>query len=301
MSKGIVDPDPIERFLDFICERENVRRRRAKGKPPPWTDDPLLRDGRFTNVRREHDRVTQWIAKHWREPHADDPDLWFAMVVARFVNWPDTLAQIGYPVPWRPDHFLQVMAARKAGRQTCYNIAYTIHADNRRDQKYLDVPSYQVAEVFDPLWRARERLRPKEGDTLARWFARLSECHGLGGGFMPAQIIADMKQVEPLKHADDWWTFAVSGPGSRRGLNRIMRRPEKAKWHEADWQRELRALHKEIAPDLVEMGIGQLCAQDLQNCLCEFSKYERKRLGEREFKRRFRPSDDQGDKRGLLF
>jgi hypothetical protein len=34
--------------------------------------------------------------------------------VARFINWPDTLAEIGYPVPWNlnREHFLAVMAVR---------------------------------------------------------------------------------------------------------------------------------------------------------------------------------------------
>ena len=43
------------------------------------------------------DRTTRWIADNWRTPHVDDPDVWFAMVIARFVNWPDTLAALGYP------------------------------------------------------------------------------------------------------------------------------------------------------------------------------------------------------------
>jgi hypothetical protein len=40
------------------------------------------------------------------------------------------------------------------------------------------------------------------------------------------------------------------------------------------------------------MDIGRLCAQDLQNCLCEFAKDERVRLGEGTRKRRFRPTNE---------
>ena len=87
-------------FVQFIRVREAIRLRRAAGAPPPWTDNQILREWSFCNVRREEDRVTRWIAERWRNPHADDPDLWFAMAVARFVNWPDALAEIGYPVPW---------------------------------------------------------------------------------------------------------------------------------------------------------------------------------------------------------
>ena len=80
--------DQVTPLLYFIGERERIRIRRANGEPPPWTDDPILREWSFCNVRREDDRVTRWIAEDWRVPHVDDPDLWFAMVIARFVNWP---------------------------------------------------------------------------------------------------------------------------------------------------------------------------------------------------------------------
>src|SRR5438105_15316412 len=105
------------RLLYWITEREAVRRRREAGEPAPWTDDPILREWSFCNVRREDDRVTRWIASHWRAPHEDDRDLWFAMVVARFVNWPPTLAEIGFPVPWEPDRFITAATSRAARRE----------------------------------------------------------------------------------------------------------------------------------------------------------------------------------------
>src|SRR5215813_2551463 len=92
--------DPVQRLFAFAQERYNIFLRRNAGEKPPWTKDPVLRDYRFCNVYREDDRVTIWIRENWREPHADDPDLWFAMAVARLVNWPDSLAALGYPVPW---------------------------------------------------------------------------------------------------------------------------------------------------------------------------------------------------------
>ena len=89
--------------------------------------------------------MTRWIRVNWREPHADDPDLWFAMVVARFVNWPDTLAEIGYPVPWDHQRFRAVMAAGAARGAKLYGGAYMIHAD----QRYPTTAEYQAAEVFN--------------------------------------------------------------------------------------------------------------------------------------------------------
>jgi hypothetical protein len=293
--------DPLERFLDFIFEREEIRLRRSKGEPGPWTDDPILREWSFTNIRREHDRVTKWIADNWRNPHANDPDLWFAMVVARLVNWPETLAEIGYPVPWDPDHFLAVNADRKRRGAKWESAAYMIHADSRRIGRIDNKARYQVECVFAPLWRDRQKLRPRPGETLAEWHRLLGAYSGIGDGFYSAQIVADMKQVVPLKSAKDWWTFAASGPGSKRGLNRILDRPPESPWREAEWLYELKTLNDAVAPELRKMGIGKLCAQDLQNCLCEFDKYERVRLGEGKPKRRYHPTDIPETKQGTLF
>src|SRR5262249_54347008 len=100
--------------------------RPVAGQPRPWTDDPILAMWSFKNVRREYDYVTTWIREHWREPHADDSDLFFAMAVARLVNWPDTLAALGYPVPWGREHFIATLQARAERGEKVWGDAYNI-------------------------------------------------------------------------------------------------------------------------------------------------------------------------------
>lgn len=121
----------LEPLVQFITEREAIRLRRAAGSPPPWTNDPILREWSFTNIRREDDRVTRWIATNWRRPYCAEVDVWFAMVVARFINWPATLAELAFPLPWNPEYFLSVMAGRKARGEKVYGDAYMIRADNK--------------------------------------------------------------------------------------------------------------------------------------------------------------------------
>jgi hypothetical protein len=277
----MMDTTPL---MFWVEEREAIRVRRASGAPEPWTEDPILGAFRFCNVRREDDRVTRWIAANWREPHADDPDLWFAMAVARLVNWPDTLDEIGYPVPWSPEKFLSVIAAREQRGETRFGSAYNISNGGSTAPKH----QHLVDKVFAPLWVRRKQLRPRTDDSLLSFFARLEQMQGLGS-FMSAQIVADMKYTLPLRSARDWSTFAASGPGSRRGLNRIMGRPVDAPWKEDNWRSALRRLHESIKPELERIGLGDLHAQDLQNCLCETDKMLRAKLGEGKPKRRFTP------------
>ena len=263
-------------LFSFVVERHNIYKRRLQGFSKPWTADPILQQYRFCNVYRELDIVTVWIAENWRMPHCGDPDLWFAMVVARLVNWPDSLAEIGYPVPWRPERFVEALEGRKRRGAKVFTGAYMVRAEPRFNGSKAE---YLAGHVLTPMWQERERLRRIATGTLADAHRMLMNCRDMGS-FMAAQVIADLKYVEPLRNASDWWSWAASGPGSRRGLNRMLSRAVDASWSEDNWLRSLQALHAEISPLLLASRMRRMHAQDLQNCLCEFDKYERVRLGE---------------------
>ena len=109
------------------------------------------------------------------------------------------------------------------------------------------------------------------------------------GSFMAGQIVADTKQAH--SPCSDWWTFAASGPGSMRGLARVMGRPITYQWSEAEWREAIGDLHEKHELEIEAAAGGRLCRQDLQSCLCEVDKYERVRLGEGTPKRRYRPHD----------
>jgi hypothetical protein len=276
-------------LVAFVLEREAIRIKKGAGQPPPWTDDPILQEWSFTNVHREHDRTTIWVRENWREPHADDPDLWFAMAVARFVNWPDTLAEVGFPVPWDPGRFLAIMADRKVRGETVYNGAYRIRPPGKKEKAagFNTTAAYQAARVFTPLWDDRGRLRPQPGWRLEQFHNRLAKHHGLGD-FTVAQVVADIKHVAPLREAADWQDFVAPGPGSQLGLTFLTGIGEVKKNPRGDWLvpywdkypsdfrqlvRKLRDQH--INPALTAAGYESVDAQDAQNCLCEFSKYYR--------------------------
>lgn len=264
----------LDRLVYFITARHNIHVSRVVGLGKPWTDDPILQNYRFCNVYRELDTVSKWVNDNWRAPNADDPDLWFAMAVARWVNWPDTLEQVGYPIPWDPRNFVRVLARRKALKQKVWTGAYMIGTQGNAKDK----PLFIAEDVLSPLWKRREALRPQPGMTLDE-FARPIINTKNQGTFMVGQIVADIKYVGPLLDAPDWMTWAVSGPGSRRGLNRILGRDLRKGWNEKEFLNELNALQDRVNPRLPPTWQA-LHAQDLQNCLCEFDKYERVRLGE---------------------
>jgi hypothetical protein len=93
------------------------------------------------------------------------------------------------------------------------------------------------------------------------------------GSFMKGQIVADLKYVPFMQKAKDWWNWATPGPGSLKGLNIVLDRDMNAPWPKGEWLVQLMRLNDMVTPKLEKAGIGRLHNQDLQNCLCEFSKY----------------------------
>lgn len=263
-------------MLSFIKERHSITLKRAAGKLKPWTKDPILQTYRFCSVYRELDTVTQWIATNWREPHEGDPHLWFAMVVARLFNKPETLEAMDYPVPWQSKSVMKYLQHCRDAGFTTFNGAYIVSTNGIA----MDKIEYVCKRVLDPLWKERKALTLKvgtfKGTTLAAAHADLMAFQGLGS-FMAAQVIADLKYVEPLQSAPDWYSWAASGPGSRRGLNRVLGRAVDAPWKELYWLEELNTLQTWLN---ARWPWDLLHAQDVQNCLCEFDKYMRVKLGE---------------------
>jgi hypothetical protein len=257
----------ITEFLDFVMERERVRLRREAGDSFPWTNDPILAAYSFCNIRRDHDRVTKWIRQNWLNPNSDDDDLWFASVVARNINEPDTLAELNYPVPWEPDNFLLTMSEKSSRGDRLYRSAYMIRVGATDG---LSKAHGLATQMFNPLWERRENYRPLWGDSLDDYHNRLMTSHGLGS-FLAAQVIADIKPYGLLSDAPDYHHWSAPGPGSTQGLNSLNNRDLKAKWKPHHFREEVQAL-QEVINRKLKLD-PPLDAQDCQNALCEWAKY----------------------------
>jgi len=77
-AKTIGFPPTISGFYKFMREREEIRIKRARGCPWPWTEDKLLQCIRVANVKREHDRTGLLVqrllgqqAAAWQAAQAD--------------------------------------------------------------------------------------------------------------------------------------------------------------------------------------------------------------------------------------
>jgi hypothetical protein len=259
----------------FITERDAVRERKEAGLKPPWTADPAIAGYRYCNVRREDDKVTRWIASHWRNQNATHPNLVLAMVLARMVNWPESLEEIGFPYTWDPDRVKMILQLRQSLHKKTWSAAYMITTCGKRMSK----EDYVVGHVCGAV-AMRDWTYASGRTTLAKAHHELTQVDGLGS-FLAAQVIADLKNTprHPLASAPDWHTWSAPGPGSLRGLNWFFYDKPDGPITATKYEVKIQECWAEVKP-LLPAALQDLHMQDFQNCLCEFSKYCRIRLGD---------------------
>lgn len=272
-----------KKLLYWITERHSIYLKRKEGVEYPWTKDPILRDFRFCNVYRELDAVTVWIRENWREPFDEDKDLWFAMVVARLLNQPGSMEEVGFPIPWAPNNFKKKLHRYSAKDNRVFNAAYIVSTNGVA----MDKIDYITDRVLTPMYSRKGFVRPGLGENCQALYEKLMVFDGMGS-FMSAQVVADMKHTSVMAKANDLFTFVASGPGSRRGLNRMVGREINSPWKEHEWRGVVLEVGERVNSD-IPPWMDKIDMQDFQNCLCEFDKYMRAANGEGKPKQRYTP------------
>lgn len=268
-----------ERFFYWIKERTAIRTRRYSGEPKPWTDDAILQSYRFCNVRRMDDKVSAWLYNNWYQPNFDHKNILAAVAIARFINQVESLSYVGFPYKWDIEKIKSRMRKYRddpASPTSIFSAAYMVRGGDAGGEKVSDV----VDRYVNPLVvdNIKDQL---DTEYMEESHAIIQKCYGFGS-FNAGQIVADLRWA--MK--GDWVdkdTWAPVGPGSSRGMQRLLGIDVKA-------SRQSRIVPQEefmeFLTDLMEEGrkrkdlkklpvVKIMEAQDWQNCLCEFDKYER--------------------------
>ena len=260
----------VDGFYNYINERHSIYIRRSIGEAFPWTDDEILQTYSFCNVYRELDKVTVWIRENWKEPYADHPNLPFAMAVARQINWPDTLQEIGFPEHWNPERVKAIMQGRLDRKEKVYTGAYMLTGTlgGTKVEQTID-------KILTPLY---ENPPPMHYHSLQDTWAEYLPYAGFSG-FMAYEVVTDLRHSKYLENAEDIMTWANAGPGAKRGLNRIHGRPLEQTIKPNQLNAEMAEL-LDLASEYGAVYLPTLEMREIEHCLCEYDKYERVRLGE---------------------
>jgi hypothetical protein len=202
---------------------------------------------------------------HWNS--ASDPCWRF--VLGRLINWPDSLAEIvsvGRHGGMSLQQARQALKERQLRGCKVFTSAYVIPAGSVAGVCKIDF-------VFDVVSAVANGCEPPLS-SLADCASSLQHYRGMGL-FLCGQVVADMKNTpsHPLADAPDWFSWSSPGPGSCRGLSWYFTcSPASASSMRSSFQSMAAVARSEVQP-LLHPSVPNICAQDFQNCLCEFSKW----------------------------
>lgn len=295
----------VKHFYDFVTERYKIHIRKDFLKQKaPWTNNPILLQYKFCNIRREHDRQSQYLIKNIStNPCLSIEDkIVNSFYFRAWNNW-DTMKDLGGPWPAKSLYSSQMkeqvrpiyqkLATEDPDRKwwsSAYNQGGTKQAwrypnPNRK----VDKEDYIPLRVF--------HIGPwlKEHNTIEKFlnasdqkvaFEAIKEIQGFAD-FLAYQVFVDLTYIKEFPFSEN--EFVIAGPGCNKGLDYLFddydgMSPEEALF----WLRDNvdHIFSKIIAPNgqywdprelFIDLPEYDRCLNimSLENCMCELAKYIR--------------------------
>lgn len=259
-------------YLNFVSARHQAYVMRREGTLPPWTADPVLQERKFTNVFRFLDYGSQFVIRELLYSEEIQPeDALLRCYLYRYTNRPEPWEAFHnrfgrYPVVGDLKEILPMAwGGYKADGGKIFGGAYRMFVGKENAGKSrLDWILEVAADVFLETRFTRHYFRQETlQDRIAVMQAYIPRCRD----FMSMQIATDMG-YSPW-HVQTENDFVLPGPGCIAGSKFLGKPPAEAiKWG-----------IKNISPNvhlvLADGSTRRPSMMDVQNTLCEFSKYWR--------------------------
>lgn len=257
----------LDTYLEFVEERHRVWELRQLGAPQPWTTDPTLATRKFTNVFRVLDPGSQFVFELALED--DDPaDVLARLFLYRYTNEPMTWRHVRDADGFYPglDEMDELLVAewqryRDAGNRVFSGAYVILPQPNRQGDKIeqaVQLTTRWMDNHGEDFLAARSQVA--RYDILRREYGV--------GPFMAMQILTDWGYT-PQCGEDREDEFVVAGPGAIKGAKAL-----------GLGLNPLATIHRchaliQLGDDVPTVGGRTPSLMDVQNTLCEFSKYVR--------------------------
>lgn len=286
-------------LYNFIKRRYVIHLRKdVLKKDPPWTTDQVLRDFRFTNIRREHDKESKWVIEHiTSNPELSYEDKLLNVILFRLYNKHETAELISMPFKfsetpdWNPEWYRSLFeAALVEGPKRVFFTAAFHTVGMKNTLKKVTGESYAPMRILKFI-----KILINEGlvdDIKActnqqEVYQTLTDYNGIGR-FLAYQFYVDMTYIAEFPFSEN--EFTVAGPGCVMGLNYLFEDRDGMSYEEClFWLRDNldRLFVEELGKDWdAKRVFWDLPEEDrcfnvmsLENCFCELSKYIRAKDG----------------------
>ena len=268
-------------YWRLAAERQDIFFKRFRSEPPPWTEDTVLANYKFTNAYRASDRASQYLIRHviYRADLPTSPcEVFFRILLFKLFNKIETwnlLEQSLGPITFEGycfKHYNQVLLKAMQHGQRIYSAAYIMPPGSRafchpkKHQNHLLLLEKMMKEKLP------EQLA--EVHTMQEGFEKLRNYPTIGD-FLAYQFITDINYSEITDFNE--MDFVVPGPGALSGLHKCFVDP--GGLNKAELIRLMSDLQEQEFERL-ELTFQSLWGRrlhliDCQNLFCEVDKYAR--------------------------
>lgn len=303
----LVPTAAYDTYWRFAAERQNIFFRRLDRRPPPWTNDPILRSFKFTNAYRASDRVSQYLIRNviYRDDLPGDPaEVVFRVFLFKLFNRIDTwellekkigpITNAGFAF----DRYDRVLTAAMSRGLRIYSAAYIMPpagslGHERKHRNHLALIGRMLADGLPA--RLVEATSMRKAFDLIRSYPSI-------GDFLAYQYVTDVNYTRLTDFTE--MEFVVPGPGSIDGIRKCFQ--STARLSDTD---VIRFMVDRQEAEFTRLGLAfrnlwgrRLQLIDCQNLFCEVDKYSRVHhpelggaSGRTQIKQKFRPNPDPID------
>lgn len=269
----------FDSFWRFAAERQKVFLSRLAGAPPPFTEDAVLREFKFTNAYRASDRTSQYLIRRVIYDAERPWSATFSRIVLfklfnRLETWEYLQSQLGDELEdpagclGALEHALT--SAKRAGH-TLYSAAYIMPSATTFGSAHKHVNHIRL---LGEMVNDHAHLRIAEAGSMKAVFEVLTAYPSIGG-FLGYQLATDLNYSHHLSFGED--EFVSAGPGALDGVAKCfddlgdLSAEDIITWT-YDTQEEQFAARGVCFDDLWGRPLQLI---DCQNLFCEISKYSR--------------------------
>lgn len=212
----------FDTYWRFAAERQSIFFKRLDEVPPPWTDDPILMQHKFTNAYRASDRVSQYLIRNviYKGDQSAD-EVFFRIILFKLFNKIETwelltkkLGEIRY-ADYSYKRYDQLFTNAMDSGQRIYSAAYIMPSGSRsfgttrKHRAHLKLLGRMMEDEVH--YRIAGSRNMHEAFTLLRSYPMI-------GDFLAYQYVTDINYSTLTNFSE--MEFVMPGPGALNGIRK---------------------------------------------------------------------------------